>query len=330
MKCAGPQHFIDIINQQQNEYYAYDFMIKSKNFIFKGCKRIYINTNEESQKIIPPPISQAYALKLQKTNSHEDINQHIRVHHILHFFSNDSRVIQNEGVHEIQATFGHYLMVPTKFYPLKDINEYLRRNVTNLKVEYTEFIRLASFQALHILVLLKTYHIVHNDFKFENLIVTEEPILEQPQLPFNILVFDFDDAEEVPENGLSIHIGGTKIFNAPEKQRYLPHDYSVDIWSLGVNIFLYLALNRLPFDIRNEDTYETIYQKTKQDLINYNDVIPEDAFEVIQMMLKFNPNERITPEEALEMDWFAGLEPVVPRRVDTINTDAVKDNHTDA
>lgn len=227
----------------------------------------------------------------------------------MHLFSNDLRVIQNEETFEINTSGGTYIIIPTKYYPKRDVHEYLFSNPKG--VDILETIRIATFQALHILNLFKTQNVIYNDFIFENLIVTENPITINSKLPFNVLVTDFANAQVADENGKSDIIGGTKIFNAPEIQNKLAHDYSVDIWSLGVNIYSYIS-SVLPFDISETDSADTIFKKTRENtLSNHENSIPEDAFDVISRMLKFDPKDRITPEEALKMSWFNGLEPII-------------------
>lgn len=316
-----PDTLINIINAQQNKYLVQSFMIQSRNIIFKGIRKFFPDQHYQNgeQNVNQAQNSESLVFKLQEIHSPKDKDKYTRVHNILHKFLNDPRVIKNKKVIDIHAIFNTYLMIPTKYYPNRDVLEYMTNNP--LGIENHELIRIASFQALHILVLLKNQEVVHNDFKFENLMVTEDPVINGPQLPFYILVFDFDDAQVVDKNGKSDIKGGTKIFNAPEMQRSLPHDFSVDIWSLGVNIYYYLTCI-LPFNIDVHDSNDTIYMKTQEELENIDDSIPQDAFDVIKEMLKFKPEDRITPEKALRMDWFNGLDPIVPMFVNDISTDS--------
>lgn len=332
MSVQYPPSIIATINEQQSEYRILRLINEdekdfSQNAVFYGYRIVKPSVNDKNKSIIQPQSGETFAFKLLEV-SKMDKDKYTRIHNTLHLFSDDPRVIQNQKVHIIRCKFNKYILIPTKYYPKKDLYEYIFYTSSN-QIAKPDIIRIATFQALHILILLKKRNIVHNDFKFENLMVTEEPIPIQPHFPFYILVFDFDESEEVPENGKAKIIAGTTIFNPPEVQKGLPHDYSTDIWSLGVNIYYYFCYN-LPFGIIPGDSPDTIYEKQsflRNDLFQPQS-IPEDAFECIYQMLRFEPEDRITPEEALQLKWFEGLSPIVPMRVDSFDTKSETNNET--
>lgn len=184
-------------------------------------------------------------------------------------------------------------MVPTKYYSYGDVYYY----VWHLDQISAELVRSISYEALGILKILKERHVVHNNIKFENFLVDSIN-------PLKILITDFRHAQVLKEGEKSKSKGVTPIFEAPEVLENLDHDYSSDVWSLGIDIYLSLFLE-LPFDIKRGDDENIILQKIKTNkLVNLNDKASDDAWECITKILTLNPEDRITASDALKLNWF--------------------------
>lgn len=83
---------MDLINEQQKEYYVDSFLVQAKNPIFRGFKRI--NPNNQGQE--GEQNKESFVLKIHRIHSQEEKDKIERANQILHLFSNDPRVIQNE------------------------------------------------------------------------------------------------------------------------------------------------------------------------------------------------------------------------------------------
>lgn len=242
-----------------------------------------------------------FAIKLLPfyNKSHEDL--FLNEENSLKLFEDSDPVIKYEKIVEIYMENKKYLLVAMKYYKSGDLFSYLFNRIdynTNFVDPIT--LCLASYNAINLLILHKKRKIVHNDFKFENIIVTSE----NPSL--KVSMTDYENSEHIDNNKLSQMVGGTTIFNAPEAIIGKPHSYSADMWSLGVNIYFF-AYNCLPFNIDENDNEQTIIEKiinVKLEMPKYGPNARKEIWECISKMLELRPSKRIKPEEAIKLSWF--------------------------
>ncbi|XP_022088001.1 peripheral plasma membrane protein CASK-like isoform X1 [Acanthaster planci] len=123
----------------------------------------------------------------------------------------------------------------------------------------------------------------------------------------------FGIAIQLPESGL-IAGGriGTPHFMAPEVVKREPYGKPVDIWGCGVMTFILLS-GSLPFFGTKEHLFDMIvkgryYMKPRQ-----WDHISEPAKDLVRRMLRVDPRERITVEEALRHPWLRDRDRVTPK-----------------
>ncbi|XP_071797987.1 LOW QUALITY PROTEIN: peripheral plasma membrane protein CASK-like [Asterias amurensis] len=123
----------------------------------------------------------------------------------------------------------------------------------------------------------------------------------------------FGIAIQLPESGL-IAGGriGTPHFMAPEVVKREPYGKPIDIWGCGVMTFILLS-GSLPFFGTKEHLFDMIvkgryYMKPRQ-----WDHISEPAKDLIRRMLRVDPRERITVEEALSHPWLIDRDRVTPK-----------------
>jgi len=102
---------------------------------------------------------------------------------------------------------------------------------------------------------------------------------------------------------------GTMGYCAPEVISHKPYTYSVDIWSLGV--LLYIILVGFPPFPLGKDPMAPI--KTKQGKFSFPkahwDHISEDAKDLIRKMLVLEPQDRISLEDMETHSWFIRFTP---------------------
>ena len=290
------ENIIDDLNKAQNIYY-----IKSKKShlskypCFKGYPRSTSDSAAHTKdKKISYDDKSCFFLKLLPYSTTIEKKCIDREQELLQIFDEDKEILKNEKLVNVNLDDKECVLVPSKYYTLKDVFEYLWH-----EVHYTDekLICVISFQALKILKILKDHNVVHNGIKFENFIVESEN-------PVKIILTDFKHAQKINEEEKSKMFGGTSIFKAPEVLEKKGHDFSAEMWSLGCNIYLSL-FNKYPFDIEQDDDDNTILYKIKNnELTNKNKLASKDAWDVITKMFVLRPESRITPEEAIELDWF--------------------------
>ena len=97
---------------------------------------------------------------------------------------------------------------------------------------------------------------------------------------------------------------GTLHFMAPEILNGEEHDFSIDIWSLGVMIY-FLCRNIYPFGISPKDTKEIIKEKIiDKKKPSFCKNFPRPLGNLLIKMLEIDPKKRITAEKALKNSYF--------------------------
>uniref|UniRef100_A0A3B3H821 Protein kinase domain-containing protein n=1 Tax=Oryzias latipes TaxID=8090 RepID=A0A3B3H821_ORYLA len=153
-------------------------------------------------------------------------------------------------------------------------------------------IRVIAQQLLKALKALKSIGVAHCDITLDNIMFTDPDSV-------NVKLIDFGLAVETKKLSTETDIQVTP-FRAPEVILGLPLDESVDMWALGV-VLACVYFGNYPFPSKTE--YETIRameytETTGQQVEIKNHVINLDN------MLEVNPQNRITPIQALEHDFI--------------------------
>ena len=290
---------IDNLNKLQNTFYIKTQKTHLTRYpSFKGFLRISsdLDSHSKGQKI-PHDKKISYFIKLVSYNTEQEKICFDRMQKLLKLFKNYPEIIKHEKIVNITLSQNQYMLVASRFYQATDLFEYLWHSVIYID---EDLIRNIAFQCIKILKLLKSHQILHNHIKFENFIVKTE-------YPFKIALTDFKYAIKLDKTEKSTSLCGTSLYKAPEVLQHKPHDYASDMWSLGANIYLAL-FKKFPFDIEAGDDELTILNKIKNNvLVNKNMIASNEAWKCINAMLTINPNERITPEEALTLPWFDKL-----------------------
>ena len=147
---------------------------------------------------------------------------------------------------------------------------------------------------------LHKYGIIHRDLKPDNIMLTEASDKGQ------IKIMDFGLSKILGKKEKTVDGFGTLTFVSPEVLIRKPYNKEIDIWSIGVILYLLLSGN-LPFDDEEDDE-----QKIAKSIV-FNEVeFPQKKFgnrskEVISLIKKCltkEPKSRIKIDEIIKSDWI--------------------------
>ncbi|KAL8731764.1 MAG: hypothetical protein Q9166_003211 [cf. Caloplaca sp. 2 TL-2023] len=154
-------------------------------------------------------------------------------------------------------------------------------------------------------------NIVHRDIKPENILLADKEL--------SIKLADFGLAKIIGEESFTTTLCGTPSYVAPEileNSRHRKYTRAVDVWSLGV--VLYICLCGFPPFSDELYTPENPYNLSQQIKMGrfdypspYWDSVGDPALDLIDRMLTVDIDKRITIDECLEHPWVTqrGLNP---------------------
>jgi calcium-dependent protein kinase len=147
-------------------------------------------------------------------------------------------------------------------------------------------------------------HICHRDLKPENFLFANKDPIEKSALK----VIDFGLACKFAQDQVLTTKAGTPYYVAPQVLAG-KYDQSSDLWSLGVIMYVVLC-GYPPF---YGETDADVLAKVRLGNFSFNAAdwksISEDAKNLIRMLLKMNPKDRYTAEQALNHVWVRNKAP---------------------
>ncbi|XP_064489728.1 serine/threonine-protein kinase D3-like isoform X2 [Ornithodoros turicata] len=159
--------------------------------------------------------------------------------------------------------------------------------------------RITRFLIYQILIALKHLHsknIVHCDLKPENVLLSSDS--EFPQ----VKLCDFGFARIIGEKSFRRSVVGTPAYLAPEVLRNKGYNRSLDMWSVGVIIYVSLS-GTFPFN-EEEDINDQIQNADFMYPPNpWKDVSPE-AIDLINNLLQVKTRKRYTVDKSLVHSWL--------------------------
>ncbi|XP_049914187.1 serine/threonine-protein kinase D3-like [Epinephelus moara] len=159
--------------------------------------------------------------------------------------------------------------------------------------------RLTKFLVTQILVALRHLHfknIVHCDLKPENvLLASAEPF---PQ----VKLCDFGFARIIGEKSFRRSVVGTPAYLAPEVLRSKGYNRSLDMWSVGVIIYVSLS-GTFPFN-EDEDIDDQIKNAAFMYPSNPWKEISEQATDLINNLLQVKMRKRYSVDKSLSHPWL--------------------------
>lgn len=157
-------------------------------------------------------------------------------------------------------------------------------------------------ELVHAIKILHENNIVHRDLKPENCLLTsteDDAILKVADFGLSAIKGDF---------GLVTGKHGTMEYRAPEVQVNGIYTDAVDIWSLGIIVYIILS-GYHPFDPSGDASREAIQSRVKKGNFNFDDPVWEniskEAKDLVCRMICVDPALRIKMQEILEHPWIA-------------------------
>ncbi|CAG9764072.1 unnamed protein product [Ceutorhynchus assimilis] len=159
--------------------------------------------------------------------------------------------------------------------------------------------RVTKFLITQILVALKHLHsknIVHCDLKPENVLLNSDA--EFPQ----VKLCDFGFARIIGEKSFRRSVVGTPAYLAPEVLRNKGYNRSLDMWSVGVIVYVSLS-GTFPFN-EDEDINDQIQNAAFMYPPNPWKEISSDAIDLINNLLQVKQRKRYTVDKSLQHVWL--------------------------
>jgi len=143
-----------------------------------------------------------------------------------------------------------------------------------------------------------TCDICHRDVKPENIMFTNKNDINDLKL------LDFGLSLDCFESKNYLEKCGTLIYMAPEQINNLIYSKAVDVWSVGIILYMLLNKGKNPFYNKGESQDKIIKNITNNNIIYSNDcLISNMGKHLINKLLKKNPSYRYTIRPALEHPW---------------------------
>uniref|UniRef100_A0A914VIW6 Protein kinase C n=1 Tax=Plectus sambesii TaxID=2011161 RepID=A0A914VIW6_9BILA len=159
--------------------------------------------------------------------------------------------------------------------------------------------RITEFLVHQILVALRYLHsqnIVHCDLKPENILLTSDSDFPQVKL------CDFGFARIIGERSFRRSVVGTPAYLAPEVLRNKGFNRSLDMWSVGVIVYVSLS-GTFPFN-EDEDINDQIQNAEFMYPPNPWREISSEAIDFINGVLQVKMSKRLTVLKALSHNWL--------------------------
>ncbi|CAO3652915.1 unnamed protein product [Mucor hiemalis] len=183
------------------------------------------------------------------------------------------------------------------FQQLLKKGSYTEKDASNLTRQMLE-----GLQYLH------ERDIVHRDMKPENL------LFQKVGDDADLMITDFGLSKILKaQDDILTTACGTPGYVAPEVLLQTGHNKPVDLWSVGVILFTLLS-GYTPFWGEDQASlFESIMSGQYDYDEEYWSDISQSAKNLIDRLLTFDPNQRITAEEALAHPWITGENDAGPR-----------------
>ena len=177
-----------------------------------------------------------------------------------------------------------------------DLNEYFKKLRRPFEVDE---VRNILTQLNYVFYIMNKKKIIHRDLKLANIFIkyTNPPYNTE----FDVKLGDYGFST-ISQNDMATTALGTPITMAPEIIKNEPYTNKVDIWSLGVIMYMML-FNEFPF---YANTYNQLLKaQLRGPKYEYHD---KECSELLKKMLTVNPADRISWQDYFNHSFFKGVD----------------------
>jgi len=146
-------------------------------------------------------------------------------------------------------------------------------------------------QALEALAHCHTHKIAHHDVKLENMLLATDRTLR---------LSDFGLSQRMHSVDGITSFSGSPLYMAPEIFSLQPHNDRVDVWSLGVCLYV-MVTGMFPF-VAN--TYEDLEERVMFDSVPVFCGVSEELTHLLNGMLQKDPYQRLSVAQVRQHKWF--------------------------
>ena len=288
--------------------------IEFLNIIGKGrCGEVYLGRNIITKE--------NYAIKkipknlINIENNHSYFKNEIKSLKLL----NHPNIIKYKGLYEDDTSY----YICTEYCNGGSL-EFAKKNYYNKynKPLSEKIVKYFVSNILNGLVYMNNYNIIHRDIKGENILLhydNDKDLITNNYLKAKVKIIDFGFSRFLKNNELAKSIIGSPLYMDPsilttfiKKRDNIEngfYDKKVDIWSLGILTYK-LLLGNIPFKGDNlKELIEFINNKNfilpmKDEAINQNIILSEDAILFIDKIINADNNSRPTANILINDRWF--------------------------
>ena len=186
------------------------------------------------------------------------------------------------------------LFIKMEYLKYGTLGQWIQKN-KNISEEQASLI---IKEVLSAIAYLHQNQICHRDLKPENIMFSRENDIS------SIKIIDFGLSLQNFDSLCNSDYCGTLIYMAPEEIERKSYYLSVDIWSIGILMYMLLNKGEHPF-YHNGDTKKTFLNNLKNNTgLVFNNKISFMAMHLIKKLLEYDPIKRYKANDALKHPWI--------------------------
>ncbi|KAF7700549.1 putative cell cycle serine/threonine-protein kinase CDC5 like protein [Cucumispora dikerogammari] len=249
-----------------------------------------VNINNLSEKSLKKLDSE---ILIQSNLNHERI---VKLYRTFSMKSLPTKIKQKDMIEIVNCDYVFLVLELCQPHSLSD----LLKNTKHGRFSKNLVKRLGK-QIFEALIYMHSHSVVHRDIKLSNILMDSER---------NIKIGDFGLAALVSSGEKKTTICGTPNYIAPEvltsgrkineEGLSTGHSFEVDIWSVGIALYVML-IGTPPF---SKSTAADIYKEIRKSPLTFKNEIDEESKDLLRRLLDKNPATRLPIEESLSHKFF--------------------------
>ena len=227
---------------------------------------------------------------INKSNSHLSLIKKIKEEISILKKLNHENIVKYFGFFETN----NQLLIKMEYVKYGTLSKWMKNN-KKISEEDASIILKQIFSAIEY---LHGKQICHRDIKPENIMLSKENDLN------SIKIVDFGLSASNFDKLINHDYCGTYIYMAPEQIEKKLYFISVDIWSIGILMFMLLNNGKHPFYVKGIERKD-FDKKIQSCKINFYNKISPMAKHLIFKLLEPNPSWRYNASQAIKHPWIS-------------------------